>query len=414
MAQIQEAVKTSFAAARQRAQPRPDMNELRRRARTLVPALRQRAQETERNRRVSEEVTQMIRDADLFRLMQPARFGGFEYGFTEFIDINFELARGCGNTAWCASLGMVHQWLTGQFPIEAQEEVWQDRGNIVAGSYAPAGRCTAVPGGWKISGKWLFTSNCDNSAWYVLGVMFPPAVEGAKPTPGFVLVPRTQTEIEDDWFTVGLAGTGSKAVVIADELFVPAHRKLTFAEASSNAPPGSRFHENPMYRIPFLAGVPVCLASPALGIVQGAIDEFVEWIGGRTTRGAAAGGGNRMAEFAQVQSRVAEAAACADAGKLLLQRDTREVEQAAAAGEFISVDTRIRNRRDHAFATKLAVQGANALFEAVGGSGLHLSSGIQRAWRDVNAIGRHISLNWDGVSTMYGQHQFGLEPRGQY
>ena len=27
----------------------------------------------------------------------------------------------------------------------------------------------------------------------------------------------------------------------------------------------------------------------------------------------------------------------------------------------------------------------------------------QRAWRDANAVGRHISLNWDAVATMSGQ-----------
>lgn len=393
---------------------RPSFDDLRQRAQALVPTLRARAQDTERNRRVSSDTTELIREAGLFRLMQPARFGGYEYGFSELIEISFEIARGCGSTSWCAGLGIVHQWLLALFPLAAQEDVWQNPDAILAGSYAPAGKIAVVPGGYRISGKWSFMSNGDNVEWYLLGTMFPPDKEGARPAPGFVLVPRAECTIEDDWFTVGLAGTGSKSVVISDEVFVPGHRRLTFAEASSNNPPGAQIHANPVYRVPFLAGVPVTLATPALGIVQGSIEEFVDWISVRTTRGAVVAGGNRMAEFATVQSRVAEAAAAIDAGKLLLQRDIREVEQGAARGEAISVAKRIRNRRDQAYATRLAVQGANALFEAVGGSGLNLSSGIQRAWRDVNSIARHISLNWDAVSSMYGQHQFGLEPKGQY
>ena len=51
---------------------------------------------------------------------------------------------------------------------------------------------------------------------------------------------------------------------------------------------------------------------------------------------------------------------------------------------------------------------------ATGGWGLHLSNPVQRAWRDANAVARHVSLNWDAVGTMYGQHVFGLEPKGQY
>ena len=51
---------------------------------------------------------------------------------------------------------------------------------------------------------------------------------------------------------------------------------------------------------------------------------------------------------------------------------------------------------------------------STGGYGLMLSNPVQRAWRDVNAVARHVSLNWDAVGTMYGQHAFGLEPKGQY
>jgi len=390
------------------------MEELVRRARALIPTLRARAQSVEDARQVSRDTTRMLRDADLFRLMQPARFGGFEYGFTELIDIVFEIGRGCGSTAWCYGLGAVHQWLLATFPLQAQNDVWaEDPNMLMCGSYAPAANAVRTARGFEISGKWSFASNCDNSDWALVGVMFPAEGDG-KPKPGFLLLPRKDYEIEDDWFTVGLAGTGSKSIVVREKLYVPGHRMLTFEQASSNNPPGAAEHANWLYRIPFLAGVPVSIASPALGMVQGAIDEFVSFVGARTTRGAVAGGGHSMAQFPQVQSRIAEAAAALDAAKLLLKRDTREVENGAASGQLISIDKRIRNRRDHAYAVRLAVQAVNALFEAVGGGGLHLSSGIQRAWRDANAVAHHISLNWDAVSTMYGQHYLGLEPKGQY
>lgn len=393
---------------------RVPFDELRRRAQSLAPILRARAEDTERNRRVPRETIDAVREAGLFNLMKPARFGGFEYGFSELVEINFELARGCGSSAWCVSLGIVHQWLLALFPIEAQEDVWANPDAILSGSYAPAGKTRAAEGGYMISGKWSFTSNCDNTEWYLLGVTFPQEKEGVRADAGFVIVPREQTSIEDDWHTVGLSGTGSKSVVIMEEVFVPAHRRITFAQASSNNPPGAQFNTNPLYKIPLLAGLPVCICTPALGMVQGALDDFVDWIGTKTTRGAVAGGGSRMAEFPQVQSRIAEAAAAIDAAKLLLLRDTRDIEQDAANGTPITIAKRIRNRRDQAYAVKLSTQGATALFEAVGGAGLQLSNSVQRAWRDVHASGRHISLNWDAVSSMYGQHCLGLEPRGQY
>jgi alkylation response protein AidB-like acyl-CoA dehydrogenase len=68
----------------------------------------------------------------------------------------------------------------------------------------------------------------------------------------------------------------------------------------------------------------------------------------------------------------------------------------------------------HAFAAKLLVQAVDAVFAAAGGSALGLQHPVQRFWRDIHAAGSHISLNWDAVGSMYGQHVFGLEPRGQY
>ena len=136
--------------------------------------------------------------------------------------------------------------------------------------------------------------------------------------------------------------------------------------------------------------------------------------GARVTRGAVAGGGRSMAEFQTVQLRVAEATAKVDAARLLLERDLRDVERCAAQGIAITLDQRLRNRRDQAFAVKLCAEAIDTLYAAVGGGGLYLSNGIQQAWRDVNGVAKHISLNWDAVGTMYGQHVLGLPPQGQY
>ena len=121
-----------------------------------------------------------------------------------------------------------------------------------------------------------------------------------------------------------------------------------------------------------------------------------------------------MAEFATIQLRYAEAAAAVESAELILLTDMRNMTQKLYAGEEITVADRIRCRRNQAWVTKLAVQAVEALNASTGGYGLHLSNPVQRAWRDANAVARHVSLNWDAVGTMYGQHAFGLEPRGQY
>ena len=195
---------------------------------------------------------------------------------------------------------------------------------------------------------------------------------------------------------------------------MPAYRAVTFADLLTGQAPGAAVNVNPLYRQPMLAVVPHCLVSPALGMARGALKAFVEQAGGHATRGAVAGSNNRMAEFATVQMRVAEAAASIDAAELMIKRDLRETGEIVAAGRPVDVDIRMRNRLTHSFATRLLVQAVDAVFLASGGSALGLQHPVQRFWRDIHAVGSHISLNWDSVGAMYGQHVFGLEPRGQY
>lgn len=392
----------------------PKLSEILENATRLRPYLREQARQTEVDRRVSDATSEKFHDAGFFRLMQPARYGGYEYGFTAFADVISELGRACTSSSWACSLGAIHQWLVGTFPLQAQDDVWgKNPRAIICVSYAPVVKAEKVEGGYLVEGKWMWASNVDNSQWAMLGVQLPG--EDGKPVQaGFLLAPREDWEIEDTWYMAGQSGTGSKTVVMSKPTFIPEHRRLTFAEASSNCPPGSAVNLNPIYRIPFLSAVPICLVSPLLGTAQGAIDEFIELAGVRVTRGAVAGGGNRLSEFFPVQSRLGEASASLDAARLLIYRDTADVEQMAAAGRTITVEQRIRNRRDHAFAAKLSRDAVEALFASVGGAGLALDQPIQRMWRDANAISRHISLNWDAVSSMAGQYLLGLEPKGQY
>jgi alkylation response protein AidB-like acyl-CoA dehydrogenase len=381
----------------------------------LVPVLRERAQATEAARRVSSETMQDFRRAGIFKLMQPARYGGYEYGFTAFIDVISELGRGCTSSAWCCAIGAIHQWLIAGFPEQAQDDVWKSNPDAFACvSYAPTGTTQIVDGGYLINGRWQYVSNADNSEWIIVGAQFPSADKNAPAEPGFLLVPRSEWLIEDNWHVAGQAGTGSKTISIETPIFVPGHRKLTIAQAASGAPPGSSVNANRIYRIPFLSALPVCLVSPLLGTALGAVEEFINLCGVRVTRGAVGGGGNRLSEFFPVQSKLAEASGLADAARLLITRDTAEVERMIMQGQPLSVDQRIRNRRDHAFAARLARDAVDTLFSAVGGAGLGLDQPIQRMWRDSNAIVRHITLNWDAVSSMVGQHLLGLTPKGQY
>ncbi len=383
------------------------------RAARFVPMLKARAEQTERDRRVSPEIMEMMHDTGIFRLFQPKAFGGFEYGFSTLAKFNFALAKGCGSTAWCTCLSAAHNWIVGLYPLEAQEEVWADRRSIVAGSYMPVGKCIRRKGGYGLSGSWPFSSNSDNCDWYIVGGMLPPEGERNAPVPAWFLIPANEAEIHDTWFSSGLSGTGSNTIVVADEIFVPEHRVLTVPQINSGNAPGAALSANPLYRLTFTGSMPVALATLPLGMALGAVEDFTAIAQSKTV--AQAGGPPvPMNSLPSVQLAIGEASATVDAGRALIMRDLDELEAGLAIGQLPDIPTRIRHRRNHAYVARGAAHAVNTLFEALGASGSELSNPIQRAWRDVNVAVRHISLNWPTVGAMYAQQQLGLPPKGTF
>ncbi|MBO0848519.1 MAG: acyl-CoA dehydrogenase family protein, partial [Pseudonocardia sp.] len=65
--------------------------------RELLPAFRDRAQKAEDARRLSEETIKSLQEAGLFRMLQPARFGGYEADPVAFYTAIRMIASACGS-----------------------------------------------------------------------------------------------------------------------------------------------------------------------------------------------------------------------------------------------------------------------------------------------------------------------------
>jgi alkylation response protein AidB-like acyl-CoA dehydrogenase len=378
------------------------------RARALVPTLRARQPATERARRVLPETIADLKRADLFRILQPKHYGGYEYSLADFVRLGSTVASGCGSTGWVYSVATQHNWQIGMYPPELQEEVWGDDPTVIAGSsFSPAGTAVPADGGYRISGSWMFSSGCENVDWMILGARFAPSRDAPPTHQGYIIVPKRDFTIDDNWFVQGLAGTGSKNVVLTEAL-VPKHRILTLEEALSGNPPGAAVNPGPLYRVPFFAAISICLCAPILGMAEGALQTYVETTRSRMTRGAALSTPKGMAEYPTIQLRVAEAAAAIDAAKLLVLHDCDRIMETHAAGISLSEAERARNKGDLGFAVRLATQAVDRLVESGGGQSLFDANLIQRYWRDIHAGSLHISVNWDAVGSLYGRVILGL------
>jgi 3-hydroxy-9,10-secoandrosta-1,3,5(10)-triene-9,17-dione monooxygenase len=406
---VQLAAKTVHFTAKQE---RPAFAVLLERVRELKPVFRDAARDTETNRRVSKQTMDRLRDAGLTKLVRPARFGGFEYGLAELAQIAFELGSVCGSTGWCGSLAMCYQWMTSYFPLEAQQDVWSDPDNLVAGSYQPSKEVEVVPGGIKLAGTWPYASNCENSQWLMLGALLQNSK--GPPEPMWCLVPITDMVVDQDtWFTSGLQGTGSKTVRIEKPVFVPEHRMMRFADVVSGSVPGKKIDNNNMSHFGFTTFGPTALVSPVLGMAQGALESFIQ-MAQTKVRAAKPGMMVAMASSPLIQSRIGAASATIDSAFTLLLSSVAAAEDKVRRGIPLEAAERVAIRRNQGFAAKQSVTVVNELFAKEGAAGSDLSAPLQRFWRDANAAALHLSLDWEPIAAMYGQQRLGLEPVGLY
>ena len=297
----------------------PAYEDLIARGHTLVSGFADRAAQCESDCRVSDEAVALFRETGLHKTLLPAAYGGYEMGFSALLETSFAIGKVCASSAWVCGLYMVHSWLGALFSKQAQDEMWgDDPGAFISGSYAPIGKATLEKGGYRLSGRFPFSSGVPGAAWNLCGAMLPIGPEG-KPVPAFTLVPKADYQIDwQSWRPVGLAGTGSFDVIV-DNAFVPDHRVLRFSDAVGSTAPGTESNTNPLYRISLLTGVPFALAMPAVGAAAGSLERFIDENKVRQTHGAVVLGGKRIADFQTIQKRVGEASARIDACRLVAQ-----------------------------------------------------------------------------------------------
>ena len=377
-------------------------------AAALVPKLAERAARAEAMRRVPEETIADLHQAGLLRIMQPVRFGGSELGLGALLDVVLEICKGCPSTAWVVSNLASHAWNIGQFELQAQQDVWDDDANALAatGLAFPCGRAAQVDGGYRLSGRWPFASGVDASTWMLVGGMAEQS-SGA-PERRFFLVPQADFKSLDNWSAFGLTGTGSHDVEIKDA-FVPQHRSMS-AEvfAAGQNVPGARLYDNKLFQMPTFAAFAYVLSIVPLGAAKAAVEQFTSTMRQR----AGTYTGVRVAELSSVQARIAESSACIEFAETVLRGDWQELEATVERDQFPGMETKLRWKRNVAFATQLAVRAIDTLMPAAGAGGLSLNLPLQRQFRDIHAASAHIALTWDVHAAAYGQTALGLQPQG--
>lgn len=380
----------------------PPMTE---RMRGILPEIASRAEKCEEMRMVPPENVAALRSIGYLRGMVPRAYGGGEADPVDLYRAARLLASACPSTAWAMQLLMGHSHVVAAFSKKAQDDVWgQTPDALACSSVAAMGKFERVPGGVRLSGKYQFSSGCDHAEWSVLGGHLANATTG-EPEHCLAIVPKSDYQIVDTWFAMGLKGSGSKDIVV-DNAFVPEHRVEQIGALFMGKSAGVGVHPGNLYRIPFSAIFGASFSVVTLGAADGLAQAYKDRLSGRTS----AITGQKAIEAMPSYMRLAEATHELYAATLILEKDWHEF-VAFAAGELELTPDRMAGwRSNQAFAVKLAVRAADRLYEASGGSAGYLKSPAQRFWRDVHMAASHYYVDYDLAARILGRHLMGLPP----
>lgn len=380
----------SVAVLDRRAEVVPTSEELVARAAAMVPGLRARAAEIEAARCVPHDIIQQFKDAGFFRILQPKRFGGWEMNPVVFMRVLGELGRGCCASAWNMMILGVHNWEFGIMDERAGRDVWsEDDETIIASSYPPMGEMTKVEGGYRLKGRWPTSSGTDHGDWAFIGAL--KKNEKGIPVDRYaLLVKRDDYEVIDDWHVFGLAGTGSKSLLIKDA-FIPDHRAHSMIDYALDDRPAN-------YLFPFSMIFYSSVSAVIIGFAQGAIDVFLDQMQVRTDNGT--GAATRLSPY--VKDRLANAVARVRSCRARMEQMMAHATSIVENRELVPTDDRIHYMLDMARIGRECEEAVLLLYKCTGARGVYLSNPIQRYLRDTLVAANHITQDADNNAGALG------------
>jgi 3-hydroxy-9,10-secoandrosta-1,3,5(10)-triene-9,17-dione monooxygenase len=380
------------------AAPIPSRETLIERARALIPALKARSEAATAARCLPADTIRDLQQAGFMRVLQPQRFGGYEHDPQVFYEIQQTLAEGCMSTAWCYGVIGVHPFQLGLFDARAQQDVWgKDDSTLVSSSYQPVGKVERVEGGFRLSGRWGFSSGCDHCSWTFLGALIPAQEPGGPPEMRTFLLPRSDYQIVHDWTVFGLQATGSHGISV-DGAFVPEHRTHRAVDGFLCKNPGQAVNGTALFRLPWAQVFVRAVSTAAIGALQGALNAYLGIAQKRVSTNT--GKATKLDPFAlnaaaRTQSAILEM-------KSVLNRSFDDMMALVRAGKEIPMPDRIRYRYESSQIARRCADLCDELMPLLGGRAIYMDSPVVRYWLDINAARAHVANDPTIIGTSLG------------
>lgn len=336
-----------------------------------------RGPEGRKQRQVLAESVEDLKKSGFMRSLVPSKWGGLEVPVQEFFRAQIKISEADMGTGWIAGVIAVHAFQIALMDEQAQRDVYgDDPDTCVSSSYNPVGGKTEqVDGGVKLSGRWGWSSGSEHCSWVLLGAII--AGEGYRT----FLVPRSDYEIEDTWYAMGLQSSGSNDIVIDTPVFVPdyrTHKQMDGFNCLND-------QENPMYSMPWAQAFARCVSTPAIGAAKHALQLFID------NASTSSSDPTRLIGDPDILRRVAEVEYLIDEVETLLFRNFDAMTALLEAGEEIPLIDRVRYRYQAGVVITKMMQAVDMLFETAGGRSVFLGSEIQNIWHDIHIARAHVA-----------------------
>ena len=370
--------------------------------RALQPRIMAIRSEIERERRLPPLLVQEMAAAGIFRMMTPRDTGGLEVDPLTAFQVIEAVSEADGSAVWIALINGAGGFFAGRMNDQLVDEIWgRDANAIISGAISPKGKAVEAEGGYRVSGHWTFGSGIQHCTWAVGGCLLvdrdgQPLMEAdGQPRIVQMLFPPSDFTVIDTWHVGGLRGTGSHDWEVHDR-FVPAHR--SFALSSPPSRPG------PLYTMGVVP--PLLMAAVALGIARSAISALVEMAAVKTPVFAQA----PLRERPLAQQQVANAEALVRSGRAFVVEVISALWECALAERRPSLKDLALAPLAATKAVVSAIEAVDLMYTAAGGSALYTSCLLERALRDVHAVGQHMMVQQMNYETA-GRMLLGLEPQ---
>lgn len=371
------------------------------RVQPLLPEIRERAPEFEEARQIPSDIIEKLVEIGFYRAAAPAMYGGHEVDFYDWVQTVRLLAQADPATGWVAGVTGCHTWGLAFFDKRVQDEVWEAGPDTIMSTSGLTGKVTREDGGIRMAGRFSYSSGCDHASWVMLGFVVEEGDDSKEPGLYFAMVPRSEWEIDDDWFTFGMRGTGSKTIVV-DDAFVPEYRWFGPGFETGSLCPG--LHASPKYNTLFAYFMQAPFVAVCLGAAEGALEVATTSLKSRMSVISQ----QRTADYPPRQIRLAEAALQIDAAAALMDRSLRRLVDSLDEGRCLSAEGNRWLRAHDAYVARLARQAVEHLVSESGGGETRSSKPLQRFWRDIYAGSQHPYLDVVTSSHTCGRLLMGL------